>query len=227
MVKERPGFSPERRARVLIIDDHPIVRHGLAELINHEKDLKVCAQADRPFRALKAVDASLPDLVIADLSLGDESGLELVKELKARHPELPILVLSMHDESYFADRVIRAGAMGYIMKEAPPEQVIHAIRQVLVGKVYLSEAMAASMLDQLVGRKGGTQRALFQRLSDRELEVLRLVGKGLGTRQIAEKLYISVKTVENHREHIKTKLNLRSAPELLRYAVRFEMEAGS
>jgi DNA-binding NarL/FixJ family response regulator len=216
----RPGGA----AQVLVVDDHPIVRHGLAQLINDEPGLNVCGSAASPAETLDLLRSSVPDLVIVDLSLGDESGLDLVKTLHAEYPDLPILVLSMHDEAYYADRVLRAGAMGYIMKQEAAEQMISAIHQVLAGKVYLSESMAASMLTRFVGRtvvRGGTP---VDHLTDRELQVLGLIGKGLGTRQIASKLHLSVKTVENHREHIKAKLKLRSSAELVRYAVRWELE---
>jgi DNA-binding NarL/FixJ family response regulator len=213
-------------AKILIVDDHPIVRHGLAQLIDDEKSLSVCGSATSVAEALAAIESLGPDLVIVDLSLGDESGLELVKTARSLHPDLPLLVLSMHDEAYYADRVLRAGALGYIMKQEAPKQMVAAIHQVLEGKVYLSEAMAASMLTRMVGRKivkGGTP---VDQLTDRELQVLQLIGRGLGTRQIAEKLHLSVKTVENHREHIKAKLKLRSSSELVRYAVRWELDNG-
>jgi DNA-binding NarL/FixJ family response regulator len=223
-----PAHAPSAAspARVLIVDDHPIVRHGLAQLINGEPGLEVCGAASSPAEALDCVRTNRPDLVIVDLSLGDESGLDLVKALQIRDPELPVLVLSMHDEAYYADRVLRAGAMGYVMKQEAAGQMLAAIHQVLSGRVYLSESMAASMLTRFVGRKvvrGGTP---VDHLTDRELQVLELIGKGLATREIADRLHLSVKTVENHREHIKAKLKLRSGPELVRYAVRWELEAG-
>jgi DNA-binding NarL/FixJ family response regulator len=219
-----PAGTSADPAQILIVDDHPIVRHGLAQLINDERGLNVCGSAATPAEAMVLLDEKIPHLVIVDLSLGDESGLDLLKSLHSQHPDLPVLVLSMHDEAYYADRVLRAGAMGYIMKQEAAEQMISAIHQVLSGKVYLSESMAASMLTRFVGRKvvrGGTP---VDHLTDRELQVLELIGKGLGTRQIAEKLHLSVKTVENHREHIKAKLKLRTSAELVRYAVRWELE---
>jgi DNA-binding NarL/FixJ family response regulator len=219
-----PARTTGSPAQIVIVDDHPIVRHGLAQLINDETGLNVCGSAATAAEALGLLGETEPDLAIVDLSLGDESGLDLVKTLHAQHPDLPVLVLSMHDEAYYADRVLRAGAMGYIMKQEAAEQMISAIHQVLSGKVYLSESMAASMLTRFVGRKvvrGGTP---VDHLTDRELQVLGLIGKGLGTRQIAEKLHLSVKTIENHREHIKAKLKLRTSAELVRYAVRWELE---
>lgn len=217
---------PPRRAQIVIVDDHPIVRHGLARLIDAEPGLQVCGSAANRAEALETVRREKPDLVIVDLSLGNENGLDLVKTLKIDWPDLPVLVLSMHDEAYYADRVLRAGAVGFIMKQEPAERMISAIHQVLAGRIYLSENMAASVLTRLVGRKvvqGGTP---VDTLTDRELEVLRWMGKGLGTRQIADKLHLSVKTVENHREHIKAKLKLRTSAELVRYAVRWEIEGG-
>jgi DNA-binding NarL/FixJ family response regulator len=224
MDTDGPAGTSSGAAQIVIVDDHPIVRHGLAQLINDEPNLHVSGSAATPAEALAVLEEGEPDLVIVDLSLGDESGLDLVKKLHSERPDLPVLVLSMHDEAYYADRVLRAGAMGYIMKQEAAEQMISAIHQVLSGKVYLSESMAASMLTRFVGRKvvrGGTP---VDHLTDRELQVLGLIGKGLGTRQIAEKLHLSVKTVENHREHIKAKLKPRTSAELVRYAVRWELE---
>jgi DNA-binding NarL/FixJ family response regulator len=216
--------TPAKPARILIVDDHPIVRHGLAQLINDEPDLVVCGSAATPSEALSATDTTAPDLVVVDLALGDDSGLELIKALRAHHPDLRILVLSMHDEVYYADRVLRAGAMGYVMKQEPAERMIAAIHQVLGGSVFLSEAMAASLLTRMVGERKVDGGSLLERLTDRELQVLEYIGKGLGTRQIAEKLHLSIKTVENYREHLKSKLNLKSSAELVRYAVRWELE---
>lgn len=223
---QRPPDSTRGPAQIAIVDDHPIVRHGLARLIDAEAGLHVCGAAANRAEALELVRRERPDLVIVDLSLGDENGLDLLKTLKLEWPDLPVLVLSMHDEAYYADRVLRAGAVGFIMKQEPAERMIAAIHQVLTGQIYLSEGMAASVLTRLVGRKvvqGGTP---LDTLTDRELEVLRWMGKGLGTRQIADKLHLSVKTVENHREHIKAKLKLRTSAELVRYAVRWEIEGG-
>jgi DNA-binding NarL/FixJ family response regulator len=208
----------------MIVDDHPIVRHGLAQLINDEPDLVVCGSAATPAEALAAAGTTQPDLVVVDLALGDDSGLDLIKSLRTSYPDLRILVLSMHDEVYYADRVLRAGAMGYLMKQEPAERMIAAIHQVLGGGVFLSEAMAASLLTRMVGERKLNGRSLVERLTDRELQVFEYIGKGLGTRQIAEKLHLSVKTVENYREHLKSKLNLKTSAELVRYAVRWELE---
>ena len=213
-------------AEVLIVDDHPIVRHGLSQLIDNEPGLHVCGTAASPSEALRAIPDSEPDLVLLDLSLGEDSGLELLKQIKSSYADLPVLVLSMHDEAYYADRVLRAGAMGYVMKQESADHVITAIRQVISGKVYLSESMASSMLTRMVGGKAVEGGSPVDSLTDRELQVLNLIGRGLGTRQIAEHLHLSVKTVENYREHLKAKLKLQSSSELVRYAVRWDIEDG-
>ncbi len=222
----RPGPTPATPAKVLIVDDHPIVRHGLGQLIADEPGLTLCGSAASPSEAMREVEASRPDLVLLDLSLGEESGLELLKRIKATRPDLPVLILSMHDEAYYADRVLRAGAMGYVMKQESADQVIAAIHQVLSGKVYLSASMASSMLTRMVGGKAVEGGSPVENLTDRELQVLNLIGRGLGTRQIAEQLHLSVKTVENYREHLKTKLKLQTSSELVRYAVRWDIEDG-
>jgi len=216
--------DPRKGARVLVVDDHPVVRRGLAQLINDETDLEVCAEADSLQGALERVSATQPDVAVIDLSLGDDSGLELIKDIRVRHPKLPILVLSMHDETLYADRVIRAGAMGYIMKDEASEKVIGAIRHVLSGEIYLSDALSSALLKRIVRAKETPVRSSLDRLTDRELQVLRFIGKGLGTRQIAEKLHLSVKTIENHRERIKEKLDLASGAELVRFAVHLDLE---
>jgi DNA-binding NarL/FixJ family response regulator len=215
-----------RRATVLIVDDHPIVRHGLARLIEDEPDLEVAGSAETAREAKAALRTTRPDVILLDITLGDDSGLSLLKELRSQHPQIPILVLSMHEETHYADRVLRAGAMGYIMKQEPPERVMAAIRQVLSGKVYLSEAMASSVLTRLVGKKEGEASSPVDVLTDRELQVLQLIGRGMSTRQVAKTLHLSVKTVENHREHIKSKLNLQSGSELVHFAVRWHIEGG-
>lgn len=218
--------SSSTPARVLIVDDHPIVRHGLGQLITDVPDLYVCGSAASPTEALHAITESKPDLVLLDLSLGEDSGLELLKQIRAQHADLPVLVLSMHDEAYYADRVLRAGAMGYVMKQESADHVIAAIHQVLSGKVYLSETMSSSMLTRMVGGKSIEGGSPVDSLTDRELQVLNLIGRGLGTRQVAEHLHLSVKTVENYREHLKAKLKLQTSSELVRYAVRWDIEDG-
>ncbi|HEV2701730.1 MAG TPA: response regulator transcription factor [Steroidobacteraceae bacterium] len=213
----RPGGD---RRRVLIVDDHPIVRHGLRQMIDAEPDLMVCgeAQSDREARAaLRAVD---PDVMIVDVSLAQGDGMDLVREVHAQRPQLPMLVLSMHDETIYAERLLAAGARGYIMKEAAYDQLLVALRKVLGGGVYLSEAMAARLGTH--GDAGAPPLAdPVGRLSNRELQVLSLIGRGLSSRQAAESLSVSVKTVESHRQSLKRKLNLATNAQLLQYSLKW------
>ena len=209
------------KIKVLLVDDHPIVRQGLAELIRQEIDMVVCGDAEDAPGALKAIAELNPDIVVADLTLRETSGLDLIKDVRIRHPQLPVLVLSMHDEAFYAERALRAGARGYVMKEDATEKVLTAIRRIVRGEIYLSDKIASRMLDKLV--RGTTQSAEFpvQQLSDRELEVFELIGQGQGTRQIAERLHLSTKTIESHRENIKRKLKLENAVELLQQAIQW------
>lgn len=211
------------KKRVLIVDDHPMMRQGLAQLINGEPDLVVCCEADTAAQAVDRIVQNKPDLVLADISLPDKNGLELIKDVHVRDPEILILVVSMHDESLYAERVLRAGARGYVMKQEGGRKLMQAIRLVLSGQIYVSEKMSAKILEIFSGRrsKGGSP---IERLSDREFEVFQLIGEGKGTRDIAGHLHLSVKTVEVHRANIKEKLDLRSATDLVHYAVRW-MEA--
>ena len=210
------------KARIFLVDDHALLRHGLAQLINQQTDLEVCGQAERADQALHDIMALNPDVVVADLSLDrDISGIELIKTLKARCPQANILVLSMHDELVFAERTLRAGARGYVMKDEPLHIVLDAVRQVLHGHVWLSDNMTETMLADMLNRKPDTRRFPVERLSDRELEVLQLVGRGLGASLIAQKLHLSVKTIETHRANIKEKLNLPDAAALLEYAIQW------
>lgn len=212
---------PENRSRILIVDDHPIVRQGLKELIDHEDDLIVCDQAEDAYEAMEILRHSMPDMAIIDISLKTTSGMELIKDIRAQYPNLPVLTLSMHDESLYAERALRAGSNGYIMKQEATEKMISAIRQVIAGQLYVSEKMSAKMVRKLVGGKSQMQSSPIERLSDRELEVFHLTGQGLGTRQIAEKLHLSIKTIETYRAHIKEKLGLCDAAELLQYAIQW------
>ena len=196
------------RSKVYIVDDHPIFRKGLAQLINEEKDLTVCGEAESVAEALRDMEKRLPHLVIVDITLKDRSGLELVRELHERWTDLPILVISMHDEAVYAERVLRAGALGYIMKEEMTGKVVQAIRQVLQGKIYASESMVETMLGKVIF-KPSTPDNPVEALSDRELEVFHLIGKGYGRKEIAEMLHVSVKTVGAYKEHIKKKLALK------------------
>lgn len=216
--------KPAKRT-VLLVDDHPIVRQGLAQLINQEPDLHVAFEAASAKEAVEVLDRTTPDIAIIDVSLDDRSGIELIKDLRAKNEELPILALSMHDEALYAERALRAGARGYIMKQEATEKVMTAIHKVLAGQIYVSEKMAARLLNQFVAAKPGEEESPLKRLSDRELEIFSMIGRGLGTREIANKLYLSVKTVEAHREHIKEKLKLRSGTELMRMAVQHVLES--
>ena len=220
---ETGRHSPKetKKLRVLVVDDHPVLRQGLKLLINQEPDLMVCAEAENLQQAFTAIREKRPDIAIIDLSLAQSSGIDLIKNIKPRYPDLPILVLSMHEESLYAERALRAGARGYIMKKEAPEKVISAIRKVLEGSLYVSEAMGDKLLHQFVSRKSATVSSPVELFSDRELEVFQLIGKGLGTRQIAEKLNISIKTVEVYRANIKEKLNLKSSAELVQHAIHW------
>lgn len=209
------------KSRILLVDDHPIVRQGLAEMINQEKDLNVCGTAEDVHRALDAIEKLKPDLVVADISLKGSNGIELLKNIKVRFPKMLVLVLSMHDEALYAVRALRAGAGGYIMKQEATEKVLTAIRQVLAGEIYLSERMEKKMMHQLVGGRTARTGSPIEDLSDRELEVFGLIGQGHGTRQIAEELHLSIKTIESHRAHIKEKLNLKNATELVQHAIQW------
>jgi len=180
--------------RIMVVDDHPMTRNGIADWIRREQDLSVCAEAQNAEQALDAVSESKPDLVLTDISLPGKSGLELIKDLRAMQPDLPVLVISMHDESFYAERVLRAGARGYVMKHEGGDDIIQAIRRVLSGKLYVSEQMSARILEGVSGRQPATQCSVIKRLTDRELEVFQLIGQGLSTQQVASKLHLSAKT---------------------------------
>lgn len=209
-----------RKIKVLIVDDHPIVRQGIAQLINQEADLISCCGASSAQETLDIMESCTPDILLVDISLDGVSGIELVKMLKSRHPKTPALVISMHDESLYAERALRAGARGYIMKQEATEKVLTAIRHVLHGDIYLSERMQGKILQRVLsGDDSGLSP--IDLLSDRELEVFRLIGHGFATSDIARELSRSVKTVETHRAHLKDKLSLKNAAELTRYAVQW------
>jgi DNA-binding NarL/FixJ family response regulator len=218
--RAHPQAPQPTKTKILLVDDHPIVRERLAELIAQEPDLVVCGEAEDHNGALKAADALNPDLAIVDITLKDTYGIELIKQLKERHPHLPILVLSMHDESLYAERSLRAGAKGYLTKQEATKKVVAAIRRVLSGEVYLSERMASTILRKVAGGVSAADAKPTDVLTDRELEVFQLLGQGMAVRQLAEQLFISVKTVEAHREHIKQKLGFKTSGELLRYAIQ-------
>jgi DNA-binding NarL/FixJ family response regulator len=217
MTQETPAVQPARR-RVLVIDDHPLLRKGLSALINQEPDLLVSDEAADSDRALELLSTGQFDMATVDISLPGSDGIELVKTIKQRHTNLPLLVLSMHDEVLFAERALRAGARGFIMKQEAAECILRAIRRVLEGQIYVSERIATRMLKKLVGGDSESGACSLDCLSDRELTIFRLIGKGYGTRQIAEELHLSIKTVESHRAHIKDKLEISSGTELVRCA---------
>jgi DNA-binding NarL/FixJ family response regulator len=222
---KKNASSPIDSTRILLVDDHPIVREQLTELIQREPDLVVCGEAEDANAAIKAAQVLRPDLAIVDITLKDTYGIELIKHLKTILPDLPILVLSMHDESLYGERALRAGANGYLNKQEATKKVIDAIRRVLAGEIYVSEKMSATILQRMAGRGSvagdGNPTDV---LSDREMEVFQLLGQGMSINKIADNLFVSVKTVEAHREHIKQKMNFKSSAELLRYAIEFSMK---
>lgn len=219
--------SPKTKKQILIVDDHPMMRQGLAQLVANEPDLAVCCEADTAGQALDILATNPPDLVLADISLPDKNGLELIKDIHAMAPDVLILVVSMHDEGLYAERVLRAGARGYIMKQEGGRKLMQAIRQILSGQIYVSEKMSARILEIFSGRRAQGGGSPVERLSDREFEVFQLIGEGKGTRDIAGHLHLSVKTVEVHRANIKEKLSLKSATDLVRYAVRWVEAQGA
>jgi DNA-binding NarL/FixJ family response regulator len=210
-----------KKYRVLLVDDHPIVRQGLALLIDREADLSVCGEADGAHAAFHAIETLRPDIVLLDISLNGPDGLEVLKEIRMKSGSLPVLILSMHDESIYAERALRAGANGYIMKQEATEKVLIAIRRILQGDVYLSDRLTTTMLQQYVRGASPTKSSPLLNLTDRELEVFRLIGEGHGTRQIADELHLSVKTIESYQAHIKEKLALRNARELVQHAIEW------
>ncbi len=218
--KPKPSAPPARK-NILIVDDHPMMRDGLAALITAQPDLAVCGQAADAREALQAVEKLRPDLVLMDISLPGKSGLEAIKDLQALAPGLAMLVLSMHDESLYAERVLRAGARGYVMKQEGGKRIMDGIRAVLAGRVFVSEKLSARIMDAFTGRRGTEAAGSVGNLSDREFEVFQLVGRGRSTKEIAAQLHLSVKTVEVHRVNIKAKLKLATSPELVHYAVRW------
>jgi DNA-binding NarL/FixJ family response regulator len=222
--QQQPAPAEKPKTKILVVDDHPIVRERLAELISQEPDLAVCGEAEDSNQAIKAARDLQPDLAIVDITLKDTYGIELIKHLKEILPKLPVLVLSMHDESLYGERALRAGAKGYLTKQEATKKVIPAIRKILAGEIFVSEKMAATILHKVAGGTAPQGDSPTDVLTDRELEVFQLLGQGLPVRQIAENLFVSVKTVEAHREHIKQKMNFKSSAELLRYAIQFSMK---
>ena len=214
------GIAP-KKVRIMVVDDHPIMREGLTRVIEEASDLAVCAQAESIQRALELIEKAQPDLIIVDIGLGGTNGLELIKDVKARYPKLPVLVHSMHEEQVYAQRSLQAGARGYLMKQEPAAKLLRAIRQVLSGEIYLSEAMTRQMLHRMAGSASGNGLSAVECLSDRELEVFELLGRGQKTKEIAHDLHLSIKTVQTYCEHLKEKLLLRDATGLVRFAVQW------
>ena len=210
--------KPQRK-NVFVVDDHPVLRQGLGRLINDQADMIVCGEAESPVEAMRLLPTVKANVAIVDLTLKGGDGLELCKQIHDRFPALAILVVSMHDEALYAERALKAGARGYVMKQEPQETVITALRTVAKGDVYLSDKMAAKLLRSFSGPKSDSDLAPLERLTDRELEIFRLIGEGQSVRAIAERLFLSTKTVEAHKEHIKQKLNLKTSNELLQYAI--------
>lgn len=212
--------------RVLVVDDHPFMRRGLAQTINDQPGMQVCGEAGNVGEALELMEVSHPHLAVIDISLGGASGIDLIKAIRERWPETRILVSSMHDETLFAERSLRAGALGYVDKGAPPDAFVAALKRVNSGQVYLSERMTGRMLNHALTDRPGDVRSPIDKLSNRELQVFEMIGKGMVSKQIAAQLGLSPKTVETHREHIKSKLNLVNASELTQHAVQWVLEQG-
>ncbi len=218
MTAETDSSSPKR---VLIVDDHELVRMAVAQLIGQEPDLVTCGEAEDVSGALKAIAELNPDVAVVDISLKQSHGIELIKDIKIRWPHLPVLVLSMHDESFYAERVLRSGARGYVTKAEVSSKVIEGLRKVLDGEVYVSDALASKMLSKLIGGKPDTTSFPVDTLSDREFEVFELIGQGIQSRDIAQALKVSIKTVDAHREHLKKKLGVETRTDLLMYAMQW------
>jgi len=214
---------PTKKNRVLVVDDHPVVRQGLALLINREPDLVVCGEAENASTAIQLVTSSQPDILVVDISLDGPDGLDLLKSIRILYPQLPVLILSMHDESIYAERALRAGAQGYIMKQEATEKVLVALRRILSHEIYVSDRISNRMLQRYIGNPSSGRPSSVADLTDRELEVFRLIGDGHSTRQIAESLGISVKTVESYQAHIKDKLSLRTGRELVQHAIQWSV----
>ncbi len=223
--KERSSNQPQRK-KILLVDDHPLMRRGQADLLNREPDLEVCAEAGTALEAMEAIAKLKPDLALVDMALPDKDGLELIKDIQALHPGLPVLAMSMQDESLYAARVLRAGGRGYVMKAEGPERLGAAIRTVLSGQIAVSPRMAAKILESVATPSGNLGGGPETKLSDRELEVMRLFGEGWSTDEIAGRLHLSPKTVDVHRAHIKEKLGLKTTPEFQRFAIRWVASQG-
>lgn len=217
---------PVEKAGILIVEDHPTMREGLIRVIERERDLRVAGQAGSAARALELLVSSEPNLVLLDISLGDDNGIELIKDIKIRHPQLAILVHSMHEDSVYAGRALRAGAKGYVAKSEPPENLLKAIREVLRGEIYLNETLTKQILRTLAADENQKGASPFGVLSDREFEVLEMMGKGFVTKEIAATLHLSQKTVQAHRDHIREKMGFKDAASLLHFSIRWTEAQG-
>jgi len=213
------------KTRVLIVDDHPMMREGLASLLRAQDDMEMCGEAETAAQALELIPAREPDIVIADITLPGKSGIELIKDITAMYPDVATLAVSMHDETVYAERVLRAGARGYIMKKEGGKRILEAIRKVRAGDVAVSDKMSAQILRIFSGHSASEAESPVRQLTDREFEVFQLIGRGLGTAQMAAELHISAKTVEVHRAHIKEKLQIKTGSELIAYAARWSQSA--
>lgn len=221
MTMKRSSLVTSAKKSVFLVDDHPMMRHGLAMVINQQRDITVSGEAGNAREAMERIALAKPDIAVVDISLEGKSGLEMIKDLQIMYPEIPVLVMSMHDEALYAERVLRAGGRGYVMKKAGGEAMLQAIRQVLSGHIYLSEKMSARILELFTGPRSAKNRSPIETLTDREFEVFQLIGHGRTTRDIGEQLHISAKTVDVYRQHIKEKLNISSAIALIQHAVRW------
>lgn len=213
--------SSDGTKKILLVDDHPIIRQGISQVIQEEPDLIVCGEAGDGDTAIMLAERDRPDVIVVDITLKEGNGIELIRKLLSQWPKMPILVLSMYNESFYAERAFRAGAKGYVTKGEPCQQVVQGIREVLRGEIFISERLAAKMVDKLVGGRRDGERRSIDRLSEREFQVFEMIGQGMHTRDIAGKLKLSVKTVDAHRENIKGKLKLRNATELLKTAIQW------
>jgi DNA-binding NarL/FixJ family response regulator len=221
--RESRSSTASNKRKVFIVDDHPIIRDGLTALINHEPDLYVCGQTGEARQALKAISELNPDAAIVDITLEDSDGIELTKNIKARYPKLPVIVLSMHDESIYAERALHAGARAYLMKDTVSDKIITAIHTVLTGEIYVSDAMTKKLLRKLAGNHLDAVKNPIENLTDRELEVFRWIGQGNKPSRIAQRMHLSVKTVETYLARIKVKLNFADAAQLLEYAIKWSI----
>ena len=218
--------DPTRKTRLLLVDDHAVMRHGLAALFGEEPDLEVCGEAESADQALALLAATPVDVAVIDISLKGSDGLELIRQIASQYPRVLSLVLSMYDESVYAERALRAGARGYVRKAEAADTVMTAVRRILGGATYVSDAVAAQFVRRVAGGRAPAESSGVEALSDRELQILRHIGQGMSNREIAELLFISTKTVETHREHMKRKLSLPTAGDLLRYAIHFTRSQG-